>query len=330
MSKEPKKAGKKPAKNKKQNKQLENDIFDFDNEIVIGVTKLPEPQKPKKVKQKKVKTKKQNSKTKKKANKKSGQAVAPKTKKAKPNKKIDLKKEKRKRRILAFVKGITITTVIIGGTLAFMLSPLFHIKTIEVEGNSKITANEAIILSEIQEGNNLFLINSGSTINKIKQNPYIETVKIKKSLPDKITIEITERKATYALAYAGQYIYINNQGYILETAENINNLTQILSYRTSEEKIELGGRLGTEDLELLGTVLKIMEAANNNGIGNLITSIDIANKNDIILRIESERKNSIFRKCIRHKHTNTIPKRNNRTRTRSRRRYNNKWRTKQR
>lgn len=330
MKKEPKKAGKKPAKNKKSAEQPENDIFDFDNEIVIGVTKLPEPKKPQKEKTKKVKAKKQNNKTKKKQNKKSGQAVAQKTKKAKPNKKIDLKKEKRKRRILAFVKGITITTVVIGGALAFMLSPLFQIEKIEVEGNSKITANEAIILSEIQEGQNLFLTNNNSAINKIKQNPYIETVKIKKSLPDKITIEITERKATYALAYTGKYIYINNQGYILEIAENTNNLTQILSYRTSEEKINLGGRLGTEDLELLGTVLKIMEAANNNGIGNLITSIDIANKNDIILRIESERKNSILRKCIRNKYTNTIPKRNNRTRTRSRRRHYNKRRTKQR
>ena len=302
MKKEPKKAGKKPAKSKKSAKQPENDIFNFDNEIVIGVTKLPEPKKTQKEKNEKVKTKKQNKKIKKKTNKKSGQAPTQKTKKAKPNKKIDLKKEKRKRRIIAFIKGITITTVVIGGILAFMLSPLFQIEKIEVKGNSKISINEAIILSEIQEGQNLFLTNNNNAINKIKQNPYVETVKIRKSLPDKITIEIIERQATYALAYAGQYIYINNQGYILEKAETTNNLPQILSYRTSEEKIELGARLGAEDLELLGTVLKIMEAANNNGIGNLITSIDIANKNDIILRIESERKNSILRKCIRNKH----------------------------
>ena len=328
MKKQPKKAGKKPAKSKKSAKQPENDIFNFDNEIVIGVTKLPEPKKSQKEKTKKVNTKKQNKKTKKKPNKKSGQARTPKNKKAKPNKKIDLKKEKRKRRIIAFIKGITITTVVIGGILAFMLSPLFEIKKIEVQGNNKISINEAIILSEIQEEQNLFLTNNNSAVNKIKQNPYVETVKIRKALPDKITIEITERQATYALAHAGQYIYINNQGYILEKAEITNNLPQILSYRTNEEKIELGARLGAEDLELLGTVLKIMEAANNNGIGNLITSIDIANKNDIILRIESERKNSILRKCIRHKHKNTIPKRNNRTRTRSRRRYNNKRRIK--
>ena len=307
-----KKADKKSANNKQG--QAQKELFDFDNEIVIGVTKIPESKKPKKktkekdakkAKETKLKNMQKEKQKEKKAstpNKKTIQAVDEQKKKAKPNKKIDFKKEKRKRRIIAFVKGITITTVIIGGILAFMLSPLFAIKKIEVQGNSRISINEAIILSEIQEGQNLFLINSNSAINKVKQNPYVESVKIKKTLPDLITIEINERKATYALPYAGKYIYINNQGYILEIADTINNLPQIKSYRTREEKIELGGRLSAEDLELLGTVLKIMEAANNNGIGNLITSIDIANKNDIIIRIENERKNSILRKCLRYKH----------------------------
>ena len=132
------------------------------------------------------------------------------------------------------------------------------------------------------------------------------------------------------LKYGEKYIYINNQGYILEIAEKKGNLPEILSYKTSQDQITVGGRLENDDLESLGTILKIMESANNHGIGNLITSIDIANKNDIILQMDSERKNSIYRKCIRHKHKNVVHKRNNRTRKRKRRRNNSKWRAKQR
>ena len=289
MKKDKQKAGKKPAKNKKtknQSENIENELFNFDNEIVIGVTKLPEPKKPKKKKQNKKQKQAKQTNKKEKQSPKSGQATKI-TKK--PNKKIDLKKEKRKKRLLTFLKAIIIITVIIGGLLAFMLSPLFKIENIQVNGISKITSSEAIGLSEIHEGENLFLINKNSIINKLKQNPYIEDVTIKKSLPSTIIIEITERKATYCLKYAEQYVYINNQGYFLETASQTGNLPEIKSYRTNEDQIQVGGRLGQEDLELLGTILKIMESANNNGIGNLITSIDIANKNDIILRIESER-----------------------------------------
>lgn len=179
-----------------------------------------------------------------------------------------------------------------------MFSPLFKIDKIEVKGMSKITEKEIITRSEINEGENIFMVNSNSAINKIKTNPYIETVTIQKQLPNKILIEIKERQATYALNYKGKYVYINNQGYFLEEAETTNNLPEIKSYKT--EEIKIGERLSKEDLDILGTVLKIMESANSNELGNIITSIDIGNKNDIILRIEEERKNSISRRRLRH------------------------------
>ena len=216
-------------------------------------------------------------------------------KKTIPNKKIDLKKEKKKRRIKAFLKGVLITTIIVGTLLALFLSPLFSIEEIEVQGNLKVSKNEIKILSEINIGENLFIVNNNNIINKIKSNPYIEEVNVTKLLPDKVLIEVKERKATYALKHNGKYIYINNQGYILEEGITTNNLTEIISYKTPTEQIKLGGRLESEDLELLGTILKITESANNNELDNLITSIDIGNKNDIKLRLESERKNCILR-----------------------------------
>lgn len=306
-----KKADKKSAKNKQG--QAENELFNFDNEIVIGVTKLPEPKKQKKNKKERQAPKTKNKTKPKEKNKpKTPKTADTKKQKAKANKKIDLKKEKRKRRIMSFLKGVLITTIVIGALLALMLSPLFNIKEIKVEGNSKITGTEIIALSEINIGENLFTINNNTVINKIENNPYIEGVKISKQLPDGILIEIKERKATYALKYNEKYVYINNQGYILEEAETTNNLPEIISYKTAVEEIKIGGRISAEDLELLGTVLKIMESANNNELGNLITSIDIGNKNDIILKIESERKNCIPRKCHRYKYKNDVYKGNSR------------------
>ena len=108
MRKKEKKAGKKPAKNK--NVQ-DSEMFNFDNEIVIGVTKIPEPKKSKKMKKKEKPKKKP---TPKKVQAKKQKQEKPEEKiKVKPNKKIDLKKEKRKRRIIVFLKGIAITTIII-------------------------------------------------------------------------------------------------------------------------------------------------------------------------------------------------------------------------
>ena len=276
---------KKNSKSKKG--QASNELFDFENEIVIGITKIEEP-KPKETKKKKKNKQKKQKKQQKKQEKELNKET--KIKKSKPNKKVNIKTEKRKRRVISFFKWIFIITVTLGALLALMLSPLFNIRKISVEGNSKLLEEEIISSSKIQTGENLFLVNNNAAIKKIKENAYIEEVKIRKKLPDNLVIEVKERKATYAIKCNEIYMYINNQGYILEEAENAGGLPEITSYNTDVEQIKIGNRLNTEDLEILGIILKIMELANSNEIGNLITNIDIKNKNDIILKLDSEKK----------------------------------------
>ena len=47
----------------------------------------------------------------------------------------------------------------------------------------------------------------------------------------------------------------------------------------------------TEDLQRLSSVIQIMDSANSNEIGNLITKINISDKQNYILEIKSEKKN---------------------------------------
>lgn len=103
-------------------------------------------------------------------------------------------------------------------------------------------------------------------------------------------IKIKERKATFILEYANSYAYINNQGYILEITQEKLNLPIIAGYVTNAEEIKEGSRLVYEDLEKLETVLKIIESANSNGISELITKIDIQDKQNYILVLENEKK----------------------------------------
>ena len=98
-----------------------------------------------------------------------------------------------------------------------------------------------------------------------------------------------ERKASYALKIEDEkYAYINNQGYILEIDSALNNLPEITSYKTQE--IKIGSRLNNQDLEKMEVVLKIMEIATANQIDSLITSIDINDRENLILNMAGEGK----------------------------------------
>lgn len=127
-------------------------------------------------------------------------------------------------------------------------------------------------------------------MNDIKQNAYIEEVKIRRVIPNKIQIEVTEREPKFSIPILGEFAYISTQGYILEIAHNELNLPIIYGLQTAEENITVGNRISEEDLTSLETILKIMNAMNDSGLYDKVTNIDISNKNDYSIYMQEEKK----------------------------------------
>lgn len=224
-----------------------------------------------------------------------------KTYKAKMKKEIEqdpkaIKKKElsRKRRKFVFkiFKIIVLIGIIIAGIIFALLSPIFNVKEIRVIGNSKISTDTIISLSGLKSEHNIFDFKTSNVVDAIKQNAYVDTVDVQRKLPDIININVVERVATYILKFGNAYVYINNQGYILEITNKEANYPIITNYETPEEQIKEGNRLCSEDLEKLNDVLKIIEAAsvNNGEIKKLITQINIENKSNYILTLQKEKK----------------------------------------
>lgn len=286
------------------------EAFNFENEIVIGVTKVPDEKEKinhnakkvtnrrngKKSKESKAKEKNDiqnnNKLTKKEINevKKRRKKQEDARKRKTVSKKNINNRSKKSKIIKGIVKWTFLLSMFAASFIFFMMSPLFDLATVEVANNEKINSDTIISLSGLTIGENIYKTSTKQIQKNIKQNAYIESVQIKRQLPNKILINVKERKATYMLEYATSFAYINNQGYILEISEEKLNVPVITGYTTSQEEIKTGSRMNNEDLERLSTVLKIMESANVNGIGDLVSKIDIQNKQNYVLILESEKK----------------------------------------
>lgn len=267
------KVNKNAKSNKITNPNKESNLFDFDKEIVIGMPKIPE--------------------TKQQKNKRKNKNISNNKKKPAVTKKISKKQEmaiKKRKLILKIIRTIILIGILIGTLIYILLSPLFNIKDVTVTGNNKLSGEEIISLSEIRTEENIFKTSKNDIKNKIKTNPYVENVKIRRKLPDKVEIIVVERVATYMLPFANSYVYINNQGYMLEITSQKANLPIITGFSTPEENLHEGERLVSEDLVKLGEVLQIIESANANGIQALITKIDISNRQDYTIMLEKEKK----------------------------------------
>lgn len=267
------KVNKKTKSNNVSARNKNNELFDFDKEIVIGMPRISDDkEKNKKNKKTSVNTNKNKQNAKKKLTKQQQIAI------------------KKKKAILKIVKVLTLIIVIIGVSIYVALSPLFNIKEINVTGNSKLSKEEIISLSELKTDENTFKVSKKNIKNKVKANAYIENVKIRRKVPDKVEIIVVERVATYMIPFANSYIYINNQGYMLEITSQKAEMPAIVGISTPEEELHEGQRLISEDLVKLGEVLQIMESANANELVDLITKIDISNRQDYILTLEKEKK----------------------------------------
>lgn len=264
--KAPSKSRKRNAKVNQKNKE-KSDIFNFDDEIVIGIS----DQKTKQKNKAKVKNEIKSNNIKMK------------------------KKRKRKNPILFLIKWTSVLLLLIGTIIFILTTPMFNIKNINISGIEHLTEEQVISLSELNKNENLFKNSKSKITSNIKQTPYVESVIIKRKLPDTIDIQIKERKRSYMLKFVNGYVYIDTQGYILEISEEKLKLPIISGYKTEEEKISEGNRLITEDLENLNNVLKITNSLEEIDVTKeIITNIDISNKEDYTVYLESENKTIHF------------------------------------
>jgi len=195
------------------------------------------------------------------------------------------------------LKLIIITLLIVLSLIFLLSSNIFNIKEIEVEGNVVLSVDKIISLSKIGRGTNIFAINSIGSVAGIKEDAYIEKANIKRVLPNKIKIIVEERTAKYMLQFADSYVYINKQGYILEIGNNKLDVPILTGIDTDLADIRTGARVSIQDLKSMNVVNNIIEASNNNGIGSLITYIDISDEKNYKLILESEGKTVYLGDC---------------------------------
>ncbi len=273
------KENKKRAEEKSKNK---DDQINLNDEVIIGMKNFPNENKA--TQKKSTNKKKKYSKGK---NKNVKRTSNNRNNLQKSNKKIKKKRavvnpEKRKKALFV-VKVIGIVLVLIIGIIIFLKSSLFNIKEVSViiNNNKYVTGASIEELSGVQIGQNLYSINKKKIMNAIKSNTYIESVKIKKSLPDKLIIEVDERAIKFQLKNEGGYTYIDNHGIAIENGSDSKDVITVTGYHT--ENIEFGSKLNKDDLKGLSDVLQILQEAQNNDIASSISSIDISDLDEYVI-----------------------------------------------
>jgi len=127
------------------------------------------------------------------------------------------RKNIRRKRVLKFLLLILILTLIY--LFAFKTN-FFHIDSIKIMGNDKMSYDEILKASTYIKGENIFNISKKKGQNSLEKLPYIKKAEVKRRLPRSIIIQIVEREEVAIIPYIGAFVYIDEEGYILSIDEN--------------------------------------------------------------------------------------------------------------
>ena len=202
------------------------------------------------------------------------------------SKQREIEKKKRKKRKLSLI--LVLIILVVGGISAYLLtSPSFNIQEISIKGNVQVSNQDILRLAEVNRGDNIFSKIGIVMKVKLKQNGYIEDVQINKIYPNKVEIEVKERQKQFQIKTETEgYIYIDEQGYILEYAVDKLEVPVIIGMDITQADVATKYRLDEKDLNKMEDILQIREQCKSIEIAEKITQIQV--KDEYIITLEND------------------------------------------
>lgn len=186
-------------------------------------------------------------------------------------------KRRRKRKVF---EALFFTLLIaIGIFVALSLTVLFKIETIDVKGDTRYSQEQVIEAAQVNLGDNLWLTTSGKLTEKASVAlPYVKKIKVSRSVPANIVLEVIETTPKYSIKADDKYVLIDESGKVLETGAAKKGKTVLLSGIECEAFVP--GMpikvISQENYELAMEIVSYADAKEMN-----LTKIDVSDINQI-------------------------------------------------
>ncbi len=124
----------------------------------------------------------------------------------------EARKKKANRRLIFY---LTLFFLLIA-FVVYLQSPFSHIKDIVVLNNKALSDDTVIQASDISLNENIWMLNRKGTVKKIQNHPVIESVKVKRKLPNTVEINVVEKEIIGFLKEESKYHPVIKDGMIVK------------------------------------------------------------------------------------------------------------------
>jgi cell division septal protein FtsQ len=164
------------------------------------------------------------------------------------------------------------------------LTVLFPVSVLNAKGSKLYTEAQIIKASGITSDDNLFMVNEEDITEKIRHKlPYIDTVEIKRNLPDAMFINVTDAKEYSCYFWKGEYYTVSRRGYVLNKYSDPPQGLFVVMCDEKDIECEVGYALEFKKEILEQRIENISELLKNEGIA--IDRIDVSNPISLSVKV---------------------------------------------
>ena len=136
--------------------------------------------------------------------------------------------------------SVVLTAVVIVAALTLF----FKVETVSVSGNSRYATREIIEICGVQQGDNLVLLDKYAIAQRLyTQLPYITDVRINRSFPDGLTVQVAETQAALAIENGGAWWLMSENGKVVDVTDAQGAEGYIILSGMNAQGIEIGSQL---------------------------------------------------------------------------------------
>lgn len=221
----------------------------------------------------------------------------------KRQKELRIKKQRRRAAVIIIIAAA-------GVAVLMFLTPIFNIRSVTVEGNVIVTAEQFQDKLKPLIGENLFRTGSGKIRKTLKTIPYINTAEVQKKIfPPSVKVTVTEYTPAAIVKTGGKSLIINLDLLVLsDSGSGEESLPAITGFTVNDYKLGEAVKSDSEEKDrIASSMLRTLESA---GIINNTVEINLSNTADIIVnydnritvlcgsQFEIERKLRLFRETV--------------------------------
>ena len=147
-----------------------------------------------------------------------------------------------------------------------LFTPFFNVKTVEVKGNETVLSEQILEAASIPQNINIFKIRKGKVKNAILNIPEIDTVKIRRLIPSKIRLDVTETKPVMYFSYQTGFVITNEKGRVMSKVDTADELNLLNITGLEIKNAEICEKISVQDTDKFDIIISTINSLSRVGL----------------------------------------------------------------